>query len=80
MTPERKWRFDLAWPERRLAVEVDGGIWTGGRHTSGKGYTNDCEKVNTATVEGWRVLRVVPAQIKSGQAVEWIRACMGRTF
>lgn len=54
--PKRRWRFDLAWPERRLALEIDGGEWLehGGRHNS----DTDREKLNAAATLGWRVLRV----------------------
>ena len=68
----RRWRFDFAWPDHMLAVEVDGGVWSGGRHTRGKGYINDCDKINTATDLGWRVLRFTGEHIKSGSAIEMI--------
>ena len=70
--PERKWRFDLAWPARCLAVEVDGGAWVGGRHVRGLGVEKDCEKFAEAMLLGWRVLRVTPNQIKSGKAIAWL--------
>lgn len=50
----RRWRFDLAWEAERLAVEVDGGIWKGGRHTRGQGYENDCVKFAEAVIRGCR--------------------------
>ena len=53
--PVRKWRFDYAVPEHKIALEVEGGVWTGGRHTSPKGFLGDIEKYNTATLMGWRV-------------------------
>jgi hypothetical protein len=53
----RRWRFDFAWPEQLVAVELEGGIWTGGAHTRGKHYQSDCEKYNAAALRGWRVLR-----------------------
>lgn len=65
----RRWRFDLAWLEFMLAAEVDGGIWTNGRHTRGKGYEADCEKICRAGVLGWRVLRFPVSWVKSGRAV-----------
>ena len=59
----RKWRFDYAIPEHKIAIEVEGGVWTGGRHTSPKGFLGDMEKYNTATVMGWRVLRTTPEDL-----------------
>lgn len=70
--PTRQWRFDFAWPQRKVALEVDGGVHTGGRHTTGAGFTEDCEKVNAAVILGWRVLRVTGAHVKSGKAVGWL--------
>jgi very-short-patch-repair endonuclease len=55
--PKRRWRFDFAWPAEKIAVECEGGTWSGGRHTRGKGYEGDCEKYNEAVILGWRVLR-----------------------
>jgi very-short-patch-repair endonuclease len=57
--PKRKWRFDFADPANKIAVEIDGGVFAGGRHTRGMGFKRDCEKINAATVLGWRVLRYV---------------------
>jgi hypothetical protein len=56
----RRWRFDYAWPVQKVALEVEGGVWTGGRHTRGAGFVADMEKYNAATVQGWRVLRCTP--------------------
>ena len=70
--PTRKWRFDFAWPGLKLAVEVDGGTWAGGRHSRGQGYEDDCVKLNEAVLAGWRVLRVTPAMIHDGRAVDAI--------
>ena len=58
----RRWRFDYANPDIRLAVEIEGGVWTRGRHTRGKGYISDLEKYNAATLAGWKVLRYTPSQ------------------
>ena len=65
----RRWRFDFAWLEQRVACEVDGGSWTQGRHTRGKGFEADLEKHNAAQLQGWRVYRVTPAMITDGRAV-----------
>ena len=53
----RRWRFDFAWPDEMVAVEIEGGTFSGGRHSRGMGHHRDCEKYNTATVAGWKVLR-----------------------
>lgn len=65
----RRWRFDYAWPERRLALEIEGGTWTGGRHVRGQGYERDCEKYNAAALAGWTVLRVTTAMVRDGRAL-----------
>lgn len=68
----RRWRFDFAWTEHRIAVEVEGGAFVQGRHTRGLAFEADCEKYNEAALLGWRVLRVTPRQITDGQAIVWI--------
>ena len=70
--PKRKWRFDYAWEEQKLALEVHGGIHSGGRHTRGRGFVEDRAKMNEATLLGWTVLEVTPEHIKSGQLRAWL--------
>ena len=70
--PTRKWRFDYAWPLHKLALEVEGGIWTQGRHTRGAGALADMEKYSEAAILGWRLLYVTPDQAR-GPAIEMIR-------
>ena len=72
----RRWRFDFAWPDLRVAAEVEGGIYSGGRHTRGKGFERDAEKYNQATVMGWDVVRFSAGMIRSGKAVETIRTLL----
>lgn len=48
--------FDFAWIERKLLLEVQGGIWTGGAHARGKGIVRDHLKACRAAAQGWRVL------------------------
>jgi very-short-patch-repair endonuclease len=71
---KRKWRFDYAMPDLKLAVEFEGGHWSGGRHTRGAGYIADLEKYNTAALLGWCVIRVTDKEVRSGQAIGWIEA------
>lgn len=58
---QRRWRFDLAWPVARLAVEVNGGRYAhaGGRHASDRDY----EKLQQAAALGWRVMPFSPQQL-----------------
>ncbi|MFX9721941.1 hypothetical protein ABTO99_18030, partial [Acinetobacter baumannii] len=55
--PERKWRADFLITGTKILIEVEGGIWSGGRHTRGKGYIGDMEKYNSAAMMGFTVLR-----------------------
>ena len=55
--PTRKWRFDWAWPVQKIALEIEGGVYSQGRHVRGKGYENDVRKYNQALLLGWKVLR-----------------------
>ena len=61
--PVRKWRFDYALPSERVAIEVEGGVWTRGRHITPKGFLADIDKYNTATAMGWRVFRFTPSSL-----------------
>ena len=76
--PVRKWRFDFCWPEHDLAVEIEGGIWTKGRHNRPLGFKNDMEKYNEAMLNGWRLLRVTPKMLEDGTAMQLIERAMAR--
>jgi hypothetical protein len=62
--PDRRWRFDLAWPEYKVALEIDGGVYTLGRHTRGAGYEADCRKMNAAAASGWTVFHATPQMLE----------------
>lgn len=70
--PTRKHRMDYAWPEHRLALEVEGGVWTGGKHGRGSGIVKDMEKSSLAAEEGWRMIRVTPAKLCSEATITYI--------
>lgn len=73
---ERRWKFDFAWWPEKLAVEVEGGSWIGGRHVRGSAFEADCIKYAEAMLAGWRVLRVTPRMIEDGRAVALIRRAL----
>lgn len=86
--PKRMWRFDYAIPVHKVAIEVEGATFKkttyrdkktgekvtvmGGRHGIGEGYLNDMEKYNTATVMGWKVLRVTPSKLINSATIDLI--------
>jgi very-short-patch-repair endonuclease len=61
--PIRKWRFDFALPESKIAIEINGGIWNYGRHNRASGYIKDLEKMNEAQMMAWRVFQLHNATI-----------------
>lgn len=75
-----EWRFDFAWPEHRIAVEVEGVtvvragkmFLIGGRHGTIDGFTEDCEKYAWAVVNGWRLMRFTQGQVKAGVAIDML--------
>ena len=75
----RRWRFDFAWPGRMLAVEFDGGAWVpgGGRHARAAGFAADHEKMNRATLLGWRVLRFTARHLTDGSALAGLTEALG---
>ena len=72
--PTRRWRFDFAFPHLvpPLAIEVEGGTWSRGRHTRGKGFENDCIKYNAAAILNWRILRFTGDIVRDGRAIDVI--------
>lgn len=71
---KRRWAADFAFPHLKLLIEVEGGTWSGGRHTTGTGFRNDCEKYNAAACLGFHVLRFTTDMVKSGEALKTIEA------
>lgn len=68
----RRWRADFLILGTKILIEVEGGTWSGGRHTRGKGYEQDCEKYSWAAANGWTVLRFTTQQVSSGTAIKTI--------
>ena len=74
--PTRKWRFDLAWPDQKVALEVQGGIWTGGRHNRPAAMLKEWEKLNTAAGMGWRMLYCQPSDLLMDTNIQQIRTAL----
>jgi hypothetical protein len=77
LIPGRRFSCDLVWPDARLVVEVQGGVWLRrGGHTGGKAQIDDMEKLNLVQLAGYRVLQVTPQQVTDGT----LRDLLSRAF
>ena len=74
--PGRKFRFDFCFTEQRLLIEVNGGTFTQGGHSTGLGIRRDYEKGNLAQLAGWRVLMFDGKAVRSGEAIEVVRKAL----
>ena len=80
----RRWRFDFCWrlPNNLVACEIEGGIWMQTETGRSKGHAHperfesDCEKYNEAALYGWTIIRVTPAMIRDGRAIEWLERAL----
>jgi very-short-patch-repair endonuclease len=78
--PTRKFRFDFAWPDHKLALEIDGGIFTNQpSHRSASGIVADIDKHNAAILTGWRVLRAHTKMVNSGEFALLVRQALDAT-
>lgn len=68
---ERDWRLDIMLLDYRIGIEISGGNWSGG-HRRGKAQEDEYDKLNRATLEGWRVLQFTNAQVDCGHAKQVI--------
>lgn len=78
--PTRRWRFDFAIVELKIGIECEGltNPMFKSRHTTNKGFEDDCEKYNSAALREWAVLRFTWDQIKSGYALGMIERLIER--
>ena len=69
----RRFKFDYAYPEVKLAIEVEGGVWIKGRHNRASGYIKDMEKYNLANENLWHILRYTPQQLVLSETLRQIK-------
>lgn len=79
--PGRQFRFDFAWEEEKLLVEIQGGTFSKAKmaHNSGLGIERDNEKRNLATLLGWRVLSIGEKPLKDGRGLRWIQEALSQS-
>lgn len=70
---DRDWRFDFAWPERKVAVEIQGGA-----HRIKGRFKADLPKRAAALLAGWRVLELGRDEIRSEQGIAWLLELLSR--
>lgn len=71
--PVRKWRFDFAIPDLKIAIEIDGGLFIYGRHNHAISMIKDYEKFNAAAESGWVILKFIPSQLKENATLDIIQ-------
>jgi hypothetical protein len=76
----RKWKLDFAFKLLLLAVEIEGlqPPWLYSRHTTNKGFTEDCRKYAEAMLQGWTVGRFTGQMVQSGEAIRWTEKVLAR--
>lgn len=73
----RKWRLDFCHLPSRVAIELEGGVYSRGRHTRGAGFVRDCEKYNAATRCGYTIFRLATGMVRVEHMlpiIEYIKA------
>lgn len=74
----RRWPFDFAWIDEKIALEVDGGLFSQGAHVRGAYILKTHDKLNAATGLGWRMLYRTPDNLCSAHTVDILRAALER--
>jgi len=78
--PTRRWRLDFAWPELKVGVEINGGIWVNGGHSRGSGVTKDIEKSNEAKRLGWTIYTFTDKHLKDLDYINTYLSFLGSAF
>ena len=68
--PQRRWRSDIAWPDVRVALEIDGGTWISGRHNRPSSSLLEMEKNNGYAVRNWLVFHAPWTWIEDGRLID----------
>jgi very-short-patch-repair endonuclease len=66
----RRWMIDFSYPDRKIAIEIEGGLFVNGGHVRGAYYIDNMEKYNAETLLGWRLLRYAPGRVNFNEIRE----------
>lgn len=76
-TQRRRWRFDFAYVDLKLAIEYQGGVYHAGMgHQTVSGMERDCLKFSTAASLGWRVMPINAGMVRRGEAVQLVEQAL----
>ena len=71
-----RFRYDFAWIEQKLLVEINGGTWGHMGHSTGKGIARDYRKNRLPQELGWRCYSFTGDEVKEGEAIEVVRKAL----
>ena len=74
----RKFQADFAWQDQMIMVELEGGVYSGGRHVRGKGYELDVIKYDYAALQGWTLLRFTRGMVDDLSAFKMLRLAFAK--
>jgi hypothetical protein len=77
--PMRKWRTDYFHRESGTLIEIEGGMWMGGRHQKGHGFSADAIKYNVATFLKYKLYRLPSSLLTIDYVADLVRICNGQT-
>ena len=72
----RCWRLDFAFSDFKIAIEYEGIFSKKSRHLTPAGFSNDCEKYNELSMQGWVILRFTAIMVNDGRAFEQIERAL----
>ena len=75
--PGRRFRWDFAWTDARVLVEINGGTYAHMGHSTGSGIARDYEKSNLAMLAGWRTFVFDRRMVEAGTALDVTAKALG---
>lgn len=71
----RKWRIDYFFEQDgvKVGMEIEGAIWTNGRHTRGSGFIKDMEKYNEMAAHGIFLIRFPASDLPTMEMVKLLK-------
>jgi len=77
---KRKYRFDFCHEGSRVAIELQGGVYSRGAHVRPDGYKKDCQKALLARELMWTTVALTGDMITEDYINRIIDLCLSRQF